>query len=301
MDDGAGRVLLTGATGFVGEHVYPALVAAGFTVRCATRDPRAALARHPDREWVRADIEDREQLGAALAGCRAALYLVHAMAGGQGYEERERNAAHLFAEVAARCGLERIVYLGGVAPRGRPSRHLATRLATGEALRAGKVPTFELRASMIIGHGSLSWKIVRDLAVRLPAMVLPRWLATRSEPVAIDDVVAALTEALVLPLERAGIYDLPGPETMSAKEILLRIARLRGHRPITFSVPILSPRLSSYWLKLITGADYYVARQLVEGLSTDLVSSSPEFWVFLPQHQRLSFDDAARRALAQER
>jgi uncharacterized protein YbjT (DUF2867 family) len=293
-------VLLTGATGFVGSHVRPLLDAAGFAVRCATRHPEAAARTQPGAPWVELDVDRSETLGPALRGVQSAIYLVHGMAGGPGYEKRERAAALAFREAAADAGVARIVYLGGVAPRGRPSRHLGSRLATGEILRAGKVPVFELRAAMIIGRGSVSWQIVRDLAARLPAMILPKWLATRSQPIGIDDVAHGIVAALLLPLEDAGVHDLPGPEILTAKDILLRIAALRGTRPVTLSVPVLSPRLSSYWLKFVTGADYHVARELIEGLSSDLLASGRSLWDKVPEHRLASFDEAARRALADE-
>jgi uncharacterized protein YbjT (DUF2867 family) len=293
-----GIVLLTGATGFVGSHLQSRLVAAGFAVRCATRDPDRARGAHPEVEWVELDSNRSETLEPAMRGVQAAVFLIHGMGGGPGYEERESLSAKLFAAAAFRAGLERIVYLGGVEPRGVPSRHLKSRLVTGQILRSGPVPVFELRASMIIGKGSISWQIVRDLAARLPAMLLPRWLATRSQPVAVDDVVDAIVAALILPLDTAGPYDLPGPETLTAKDILFRIAALRGRRPLALSVPILTPRLSSYWLQFVTGADYQVARELVEGLSSDLVASGRDFWTLMPGHRLVSFDDAARRAMA---
>jgi len=293
-----GTVLLTGATGFVGGHLLPRLGETGFDVRCATRDLARAASAHPDCTWVRLDVNDRATLVPALSGVRAVVYLVHGMGGDSGYERRELDAAHALVEEAARAGAERIVYLGGVAPRGRPSRHLRSRLATGEALRSGTVPVFELRAAMVVGHGSTSWQIVRDLATRLPAMILPRWLSTRSRPIGIDDVVFGLETALTLPVADAGLYELPGPEVLSAKDILLRIARLRGTRPVTLSVPILTPRLSSYWLKLVTAADYDVARELVEGLRSDLLPTGRPFWDLVPDHDLVPFDEAARRALA---
>jgi uncharacterized protein YbjT (DUF2867 family) len=295
-----GPVLVTGASGFVGRHLLHRLRAEGVAVRCASRDPGRAATSSPGCEWVCLDVERRATLPSALAGCRAVVYLVHAMGRRPGFERREQLAAEVVADEAARAGVERIVYLGGVAPRGRPSRHLQSRLRTGEILRAAPVPVFELRASMIIGHGSISWRIVRDLATRLPAMILPRWLKTRSQPVAVDDVVFGLRTALDLPLEGAGIYELAGPEILSAREILTRIARLRGTRPVTISVPVLSPRLSSYWLKLVTQADYDVARELVEGLTSDLLPTHPSLWALVPDHRLLSFDEAASRALAQD-
>ncbi len=297
----AGAVLLTGATGFVGGHLLPRLEAAGFDVRCATRDPVRAAAAHPERTWVRVDVNDRATLAPALPGVRAIVYLVHGMGSDSGYERRELDAARALVEEAAQADVERIVYLGGVAPCGRPSRHLRSRLATGEVLRSGAVSVFELRAAMVVGHGSVSWQIVRDLATRLPAMLLPLWLSTRSRPIGIDDVVFALETALTLPVTDAGLYELPGPEILSAKDILMRIARLRGTRPVTLSVPILTPRLSSYWLKLVTAADYDVARELVEGLRSDLLPTGRSFWDLVADHELVSFDEAARRALAADR
>jgi uncharacterized protein YbjT (DUF2867 family) len=293
-------VLLTGATGFVGSHTQRRLVAEGFSVRCATRDPERARRNLPELDWVLLDVNRSETIEPAMRGAEAAIYLVHGMAGGPGYEERETVSATAFAEAARRAGLERIVYLGGAAPRGVPSRHLGSRLMTGRILRAGAVPVFELRASMIVGHGSISWQIVRDLAARLPVMLLPNWLGTRSQPIAIDDVVEALTAALSLPLDAAGVHDLPGPEILTAKDILFRIAALRGSRPLTLSVPVLSPHLSSYWLKFVTGADYHVARELVDGLSSDLLASGRGFWELLPDHHLVPFDTAARRAMARD-
>ena len=293
-------VLVAGATGFVGSNLTRALGKAGVDVRCGSRDADRARRTRPDLKWVHLDVNDPANVAAALAGCSSAVYLVHGMAQGAGYEEREHAAASAFAEGAAAAGLERIVYLGGVAPPDHPSRHLRSRLATGELLRAGKVPVFELRAAMIIGQSSISWQIVRDLAHRLPVMILPRWLSHRSRPIGIDDVVFAIAAALEMPVEEAGVYDLPGPEVLSGTDILLRIARLHGTRPVMVPVPVLTPRLSSYWLKLVTGADFEVARELVEGLSADLLPAGRSFWDLVPDHRLLSFDAAARLALEQQ-
>src|SRR5690606_4808554 len=146
------------------------------------------------------------------------------------YPEREARAAEAFARAAEWAGLSRMIYLGGMAPEGEPSRHLASRLRTGAVLRGSRVPTVELRASMIVGAGSASWRICRDLALRLPAMILPRWLASRTQPVAIADVVAALVAALELDVSHAADYDLPGPEILTIREVLERTARLAGMR-----------------------------------------------------------------------
>jgi uncharacterized protein YbjT (DUF2867 family) len=289
-------ILLTGATGFVGQRLYPALIEAGYTVRCTSRDPVRAADKHPDRTWVRLDVDEVDSIVQALQGVDGVIYLVHGLASGPGYEERERTAARAFAEQSDLAGVQRIVYLGGVEPVGVPSVHLQSRLATGRILRAGPVPTIELRAGMIIGHGSESWQICRDLAVRLPLMLLPKWLDTPSEPVAVDDVVAACVHAIGSGID-SGAYDIPGPEQLSAKDILLRVARLRGNATRTLRVPVLTPHLSSYWLKLVTGADFQVAQQLVEGLRTALISSGPRYWDFMEDFSVTPFDTAAQRAL----
>src|SRR5512140_60391 len=240
----AGRALLTGATGFIGGHLHAPLCAAGWEVRCLTRRPGEARRRWPARAWVEADVGEPRSLSRALEGCQVAFYLVHGMSDHQpGWEDRELLAAETFAREASRAGLERVVYLGGVAPAGATSRHLRSRLQTGEALRAGAAPCLELRAGMIVGAGSASWTIVRDLAARLPAMVLPRWLRSRSEPVALDDVTAALLAGATLPLAGSTWWDLAGPETLSGEELLLRVAAVMGRRPFLVPVPLVTPHL----------------------------------------------------------
>ena len=296
-------LLLTGATGFVGGAVRPALETAGWQVRCLTRDASRARSRQPGLDWRQGDVSDPDSLTRALAGCRATLYLVHGIGEGGDYHQREVAAARRFAGAAAAAGLERIVYLGGVAPAGRGSEHLRSRLDVGQALRSGPVPTIELRASMIVGHGSLSWLIVRDLAARLPVMVLPRWLKSRTQPVAIDDVVVALVRALDLPLDSGSTwFDLPGPDTLSGREILEETSRVLGlQRPRMLEVPLLTPRLSSLWVRFVTRAEWTVAREVVVGLTEDLLAHDRSFWHLIGHEPLIGFAEAARRALAAER
>ncbi len=295
------RALLTGGTGFVGRHVHDRLRGAGWEVRCLSRRPDVARAQWPGREWMGGDVGDASSIELALRDCQAALYLVHGMADLRpGWEEREVRAAETFARAAGRRGLERIVYLGGVAPAGPPSRHLRSRLRTGEALRAGPVPCLELRAGMIVGAGGASWAIVRDLSARLPAMILPAWLLNRSEPVALDDVSAALVAGLALELEGSDWWDLPGPEALSGRDILLRVAAVQGRRPWLLRVPMVSPGLSSHWIRLITRADHALARELVEGLRSDLLAQRPGFWARAGLDPPMVLEEAARRALAAE-
>jgi len=295
-------ILLTGATGFVGNAARPALAATGWHVRCLTRDAAQARKRQPALDWVGGDVGDVVACARALDGCQAALYLVHGIGEGADYHQREVAAAATFCHAAARADVERIVYLGGIAPAGSGSEHLRSRLEVGETLRAGPVKTIELRASMIVGHGSLSWLIVRDLAARLPVMVLPQWLKSRTEPVAIGDVVIALVRALELPLATSACFDLPGPLALSGKEILEETARVMGlPHPRMIEVPLLSPRLSSLWVRFVTRAKWSVAREVVVGLANDLLARDDRLWRLINHPDRLTFAEAATAALSAER
>lgn len=294
-------ILLTGATGFVGSHLLIALRAAGHTVRCATRSPGEARRKAPALDWVQLDLLRPDTLGPALAGCDAAVFLVHAMgaAHGDDYPEQERRSATAFAAAAATANLGRIVYLGGVVPATGASRHLLSRQRTGEILRAGSVETIELRAAMVIGAGSTSWVMVRDLARRLPAMVLPRWLRNTSFPIAIEDVVRGVIAALALPAADSRVYELPGLERLTHRDMLVRAAAAMGHHPLLLSVPILTPRLSSYWIALVTRTSLAMAKELVEGVRSNLEPTGRSLWDEIGQRP-MPIDEAIRRALDDE-
>ncbi len=220
-------ILVLGATGFVGRALVDALRRDGEQVRAATR--RLEKAREsPGVDWVRCDLRQPETLAPALHGVGCIYYLVHSMGdGGHQFRQVERQSAEALAREAAAAGCSRIVYLGGVAPEGRRSEHLASRLEVGEILRGGRVPTVELRAAMIVGHGGASWQIVRDLALRLPLMILPRWLESRSCPIALADVSTALLDARRVPIHASEWFDLPGPDVLSAREMLEMVAARR--------------------------------------------------------------------------
>ena len=293
--------LVTGATGFIGRALVQALVAHGEPVVALSRRPVSLGSAERGITWRVGDLLDPETLPDALVGVRVAYYLVHSMGSGQdGYRALERRSAEAFVAAAATAGVERIVYLGGPAPPGRPSEHLRSRLEVGEVLRSGPVLAVELRAAMVIGNGSASWRIVRDLAMRLPIMVLPRWLASRTRPVALADVITALIGAGRLPLERSEWFDLPGPDTVSGQQILERIAAIRGRRFLAVKVPFLTPQLSALWLRLVTRTDFALARELVQGLKEDLLPRDDRIWGLLGHTHLLSFDEAARNALASE-
>jgi uncharacterized protein YbjT (DUF2867 family) len=291
-------VLLTGATGFVGSHLATALRAAGLDVRCGTRDPATARQRRPGWDWVTLDLERPHTLAPALDGCRAAFYLVHGVGETSDYGRRERGEALDFRAAAQRAGVARVVYLGGVAPAGEPSRHLGSRLATGEILREGPVSTVELRAAMVVGAGGSSWAIVQQLAERLPAMALPRWLRNRSAPVSIEDTVVALLAGLDLADGWSGWLDVPGPEVISHRDLLRLVAGRLGNHPLLLDVPVVTPRLSSYWIGLVTAAPLSLARELVEGLRSDLLPADDGIWRLLAEHRRVPLVEAIDRALA---
>jgi len=290
-----------GATGFVGTALLPALVESGYEVRATTRDLSRAN-RLRGVEWVQCDVGRPSDVERALSGIDTIFFLVHAMGSeSPDYAETERRTALELREAAARAGVKLMVYLGGVAPAAAPSEHLKSRLLVGDLLRAGSVPTVELRASMIIGEGSASWQIVRDLAMRLPVMLLPSWTRSRTCPIALEDVVVALLGALTIPVAKSAWYDIPGPETLSGREILSKIAELRGRRVPSVPVPFLTVSLSSWWLKLVTRADFSLARELVLGFKGDLLPVDARYWAEIGHSPKWTFEAAAKKALAAER
>ena len=290
------KLLLTGATGFVGRHLDAALAETGWEVVRATRDPIKASRAG----WVYLDVDDPRSIGPAIAGCDAAVYLIHSIDDSDDYPEREARGAEAFLDSAEREGVRRIVYLGGVAPKAKPSRHLQSRLHTGEILRGGTVSTVELRSGLIIGAGGSSWMMVRDLAARLPAMLLPRWLQFSSWPVWIEDVVLAIVRALDLPIDASAWYDVPGPERMTHANFLSRVAKSMGKNPRLVGIPVITPRLSSYWIALVTRADLALARELVQGLQSDLDPSGQVFWDLLEDEQPSEFQTSVYQSLEDE-
>ena len=290
--------LVLGATGFVGRALVPALLEAGESVRAASRGVGHGLS---GTERVQCDVRVPDTLPRALSGIDCVYYLVHSMGEHLGdFRAVERRSAEAVARAAADCGCRRIVYLGGVEPAGPPSEHLASRLEVGAILRAGSVPTVELRAAMIVGNGSASWQILRDLALRLPFMLLPRWLDSKSCPIALDDVVTALLVARLVHVDESAWFDIPGPEVLSAREMIMMVGELEGRHIPALRVPLLTPRLSAGWLKLISRADYDVARELVLGLRDDLLPRDRRYWEITGQVPRWSFRDAAMHALQTE-
>ena len=293
-------VLVIGASGFVGRHLCVALEAAGVRVRRASSRRTWVESAPTPQEWVSLDVTDEGSLGAALEDCRSLVYLYHALGTGEGYQEREARAATRLQEAASRAGVQRVVYLGGVIPRTERSQHLESRRVTGEILRAGRVSTIELRAAMIIGHGSASFNLIRDLAVRVPLLALPPWLDNGSFPVAIDDVVYALARALYLPDERSRWFELPGPEWVTHREVVKRLSALLGTRVFGRRVSLLTPSLSARLLALIGRERREMVDELVSGLPSDLTPHGESFWESIQERPQVTLREAILNALADE-
>jgi uncharacterized protein YbjT (DUF2867 family) len=264
----SGGILLTGASGYVGGRLLPLLVADGWRVRCLARQPDHLSPRVPAGvEVVQGDLLDAASLSAAMQGVETAFYLVHSMGATGDFESQDRLAAENFATAARAAGVQRIIYLGGLG-EDEPdlSAHLRSRHEVGERLRAHSVPVIEFRASIIIGSGSLSFEMIRALVERLPVMVTPRWVRVTAQPIAIGDVLAYLRAALSLKLDGSVIVEIGGPDQVSYGELMREYARQRGLRRLMIPVPMLTPRLSSLWLGLVTPLYARVGRKLVDSL-----------------------------------
>lgn len=294
-------VLVLGASGYVGTHLVPALALAGYRVRAASRHREVLEGRGwTGVELVEADALDPASLERALEGVDAAYYLVHSMASGPDFPRIDRQAAENFRDAAAARGVGRIIYLSGLQPEGPPSRHLASRLETGEVLRQGPVPVTELRAGMIVGPGSAAFEVLRDLVYHLPVMVTPRWVESRSQAIALGDLVAYLVRCLDVPETLGRAFDVGGGDVLTYREMMRQFGELVDRRPLVVGVPVLTPRLSSYWLDLVTAVPANVARPLVEGLSHDVIARDEEIRALIPI-PLLRFKEAAAAALQAER
>jgi uncharacterized protein YbjT (DUF2867 family) len=301
MTERAATVLVLGASGYVGSHLVPYLAAQGHCVRAAARRHDVLEARGwLGVELVSADALDPASLDVALRGIQVAYYLVHSMAAGPHFPALDREAAANFRDAAARAGVRRIVYLGGLVPAGGGSAHLASRGETGDILRAGSVPVTELRAGVIIGPGSAAFEVIRDLVFHLPAMVTPKWVSSRSQPIALADVLRYLDAVATLPQAAGGIYDVGGPEVLTYRDLMLQFGALVGRKPLVVPVPVLTPQLSSYWLNLVTAVPTNVARALIQGLEHDVLAEDAAIRALVPG-PLMTYREAAQAAFDTER
>lgn len=296
---GEGVIAVAGSTGYIGGLLCAELRERGEEVRALARKPeRAEKLTELGCDLREADVLDRSSLEKALDGVEVAYYLVHSMGRGAAdgdYANRDRRGAENFAAAAAAGGVRRIVYLGGL---GEGSEHLASRHATAEALREGPVPVAYLRAAAVIGAGSESFRTVFYLVRRLPVMVTPRWVGTRTQPIAVADAVAFLADArdLALPLDRE--LQIGGPDVTTYGGMIDELARVQEMRPpLRFTVPVLTPALSSLWIGLVTPVDSGVARPLIEGLATETIVTDPTGMELLPDRSRTGLEQALREAV----
>ncbi len=292
--------LVTGATGYVGGRLVPRLVEAGRRVRVLARDP-ARLAGRPwagSVEVIQGDVHDPSTLPAALDGVEVAYYLVHSMGEHASFAARDRDAARAFGLAARDAGVKRIVYLGGLgAADSRLSDHLRSRQETGEALRSGGVPVTEFRAAVIVGSGSISFEMIRWLVERLPVMVCPRWVFQRIQPVAIADVLSYLLSAPGVPESANRVVEIGGADVITYRDMMLGYAAKRGLRRHLVPVPVLTPRLSSHWVRWMTPVPAAIARPLVEGLRNEVIVRDDSALRLFPSIHPLSYAEALDRAL----
>ncbi|MBM4183654.1 MAG: SDR family oxidoreductase [Gemmatimonadetes bacterium] len=261
-------ILLTGATGYIGGRLLRSLEGDGHRVRCLARHPDFLRSRTgPNTEVVGGDVLDPSSLAPAMKGVDTAYYLVHSMASARGFEAEDRRAAQAFGETAGAAGVRRIIYVGGLGDEtDRLSPHLRSRHEVGEILRASGVPVIELRGSIVIGSGSLSFELIRALVERLPVMIAPRWVSTPAQPIGISDLLEYLRAAAQLPLEGSHTFEIGGADVTTYGGLMREYARQRGLRRWILPVPVLTPRLSSLWLGLVTPIYARVGRQLIDSM-----------------------------------
>ena len=292
------RVLVTGATGYIGGRLIPRLLEAGYIVRCMARDAKRLTGRFPRAEIVEGDVFDEQSLREACKDIDATYYLVHSMSDSREFEQRDRDAASIFGRVARECGVQRIIYLGGLgADDEELSHHLRSRHEVGEILRSSGVQCIEFRAAMIIGSGSISFEMMRYLAERLPVMIAPRWVTTRSQPIAIRDVLLYLIAALALPAGESKVYEIGGADTITYRDMMLRYAQLRKLKRSVIIVPFFTPRLSSYWVHIVTPISARLAQPLILGLRNEVIVRERAAANDFPQIVPEGFDLAVTRAL----
>jgi uncharacterized protein YbjT (DUF2867 family) len=270
-------VLLTGATGYVGGRLLKALEQRGSAVRCLARHPESLRSRAgPNTEVMQGDCLDKASLPAVMSEVDSAYYLVHSMGSSGKFEQQDRQAARNFAEAARHAGICRIIYLGGLGEKDASlSAHLRSRHEVADILRTSGIPVIEFRASIVIGSGSLSFEMIRALVQRLPVMICPKWVAVKAQPIAIEDVISYLLMALELPINEGAIFEIGGPDQVSYGEIMQEYAKQCHLRRWMISVPVLTPRLSSLWLGLVTPIYARIGRKLVDSLRNPTVIHDP--------------------------
>lgn len=294
------KILVTGATGYVGGRLVPRLIEAGYSVRVLTRD----ASRLAGRDWsasvetVEGDVLDPATLAPALTGIDTAYYLIHSMGSGDSFVERDQRAAENFGRAAADAGVRRIIYLGGLGQSDADlSHHLRSRQHVGDTLRESGVPVTEFRAAVIVGSGSISFEMVRYLTERVPFMICPRWVFTRIQPIAIRDVLAYLLAALETPASAGEVIEIGGADVTTYGGMMLGYAQARDLQRWLIPVPVLTPRLSSYWVHLVTPIPSNIARPLIDGLHNEVVVHDLRARSLFPDIHPLDYQTAVKLAL----
>jgi uncharacterized protein YbjT (DUF2867 family) len=291
------KVLVAGASGFVGRRLCVALDDAGHDVAAMTRNPARY---HGAGTPVRGDVQDPATLAAALAGCQAAYYLVHSLQDAD-FEDKDAAGATAFGEAAGRAGLQRIIYLGGLGEEAdNLSAHLRSRREVEKLLGAGGVPVTVIRAGIIVGHGGTSWELTRQLVEHLPVMITPQWVATRTQPIAVDDVVTYLAGVLEMPEASGRVFEAGGPDVLQYSTMLRRVAEIEHCPLVLLPVPLLTPWLSSLWLTLVTDIDTGTGRALIDSMTNEVIVHDNSIRDLIPI-QPMSYDDAVRAALRERR
>ena len=293
------RILVTGATGFIGKRLVRALVEAGHDVKAMTRHPETYDG--PGRP-VRGDVGERASLTEPLEDVDVAYYLVHSL-DNTDFEERDADAARMFAKVAEKTGVEQIVYLGGLGNEhnGALSAHLRSRREVEGLLGSTGIPVTVLRAAIVVGKGGISWEMTRQLVKKLPAMVVPKWVGTRTQPIGIDDVVSYLVGVAGNEKAMGQVFEIGGPEVLTYGEMLQQAAMVMNGRELpVVQVPVLTPRLSSYWLALVTDVDLTTGRNLIDSMGTEVVVTDDAIKDVVPL-DLASYQETVRRALEDDR
>ena len=286
-------VLVTGATGFVGRRLVPAIIDAGHEVRAMTRRPDAY---DGPGTAVGADVDDPSTLGPALEGVDVAIYLVHAL-DDDDFERKDAEAATAFGKAAAEAGVRQIVYLGGLGDDGDLSAHLRSRREVETLLGDSGVPVTVLRAAIVVGAGGISWEMTRQLVKNLPAMVVPKWAATRTQPIGITDVVRYLAGVVDNPEAQGRVFEIGGPDQLTYIEMLQQAGEvMNGRKVAVIKVPVLTPKLSSYWISFVTNVDVTTGRNLIDSMGTEVIVTDHAIRDVVPGDP-MSYADAVRLAI----
>lgn len=295
------RILVTGATGYIGGRLVPLLLERGYQVRCLVRDPQRLQGRawQAHVEVAPGDVLQSESLSAAMQAIDVAYYLVHSMGSGQNFHERDLQAARNFSQAARQAGVKRIIYLGGLAKDDDTlSKHLRSRQETGHALREAGVPVTEFRAAVIVGSGSLSFEMIRYLTERVPVMIYPKWVFTRTQPIGVGAVLQYLAAALEMSNSTGEIIEIGGSQVVTYGEMMTIYAQERGLKRWMVPVPVLTPRLSSYWVNIVTPIPASIARPLIDGLRNENIVHDPSAKALFPDIKPSSYREAVQQAIA---